>query len=256
MFKFMLGAVLALTTLSAWAGENLEYKAGKEKMEGYVAFPETKQRTHPAVLIVHDWMGVNDFTKRKADEMAKLGYVALAADIYGKASRPKDGKEAGALAGKYKGDVKLMRERVKAAFETLLKQPGVDKSRVVAFGYCFGGTTVLELARSGAALKGVASFHGGLATPNAGDAKNIKAKLLVMHGAIDPYVPETEVSAFMKEMNDAKVDYQFIAYSGAVHAFSVPGAGNDPSKGAAYNETADKRSWRAFMDFLGETAPL
>lgn len=250
----LFGAMMVWAS-AVWAGQSIEYKGGGATMEGYLAMPETKQRIHPAVLIVHDWMGIDGF-KAKADEMAKLGYVAFAADIYGKGVHPKDAKEAGALAGKYKADVKTLRERVKAAFETLLKQPGVDKKHVVAFGYCFGGTTVLELARSGADLQGVASFHGGLATPNPKDAKNIKAKLLIMHGAIDPYVPAKEVEGFLTEMNDAKVDYQFITYSGAVHAFTIKAAGNDPKAGAVYNEVADRRSWQAFTNFLSETAPL
>lgn len=246
-------AMLVMGT-QAWAGKNFDYKSGGAAMEGYVAEPTDKATKHPAILVVHDWMGVSDHTRAKVDELAKMGYVAFAADIYGKGVRAKDAKEAGALATKYKSDVKLLRERVTSALEALKKQPGVDASKIVAIGYCFGGTTVIELARTGVPLAGVATFHGGL-TSDPASAKNIKTKILVMHGAIDPYVPEKDVLAFQKELNEAGVDYQFISYSGAVHAFTIPGAGKDPKVGAAYNASADHRSWAAFNQFLSEVAP-
>jgi dienelactone hydrolase len=161
-------------------------------------------------------------------------------------------QEAGAQAGKYKSDRALLRQRVQAGLDTLLKQEGVDKRRVAAIGYCFGGTTALELARSGADIAGVVSFHGGLSTPTPEDAKNIKAKVLACHGADDPNVPPAEVAAFEKEMRDAKADWQLIAYGNAVHSFTDKSAGNDNSKGAAYNENADHRSWQAMKDMFAE----
>ena len=156
------------------------------------------------------------------------------------------------LVAIYKGDRPLLRARAQAALTELLKQPQTDPTRVAAIGYCFGGTTVLELARSGAPLTGVVSFHGGLDTPTPQDAKNIKAKVLALHGADDPFVPPMQVSGFEKEMTEGKVDWQLVKYSGAVHAFAIPSAGNDNSKGAAYNATADRRSWQAMKDFFGE----
>jgi len=228
------------------------YKMGDTEAEGYLALPTKMTGNVPAVLIVHDWMGPSEFTQKKADEIASLGYVALAVDIYGKGNSPKDVKEAGALAGKYKSDRAELRKRITVAYNELKSVKGVDAKKIVVMGYCFGGTTALELARSGANLAGVVSFHGGLANPNPADAKNIKGRALIMHGAIDPYVPAEEVVAFQKEMNDAKVDYEFIAYSGAVHAFAVPGAGNNPAMGAAYNKVADQRSWAEFKNFMKE----
>lgn len=255
--KFTSVLFALLWTLPSFGGQAVEYKVGGKTFEGYLAMPATKKLNNPAVLIVHDWMGPSDFTKKKADQMADEGYVAFAVDMYGKGVRPKNGKEAGEQAMKLKGDVKEMRARIKAGLDALKKQgPVVDSKKVVAFGYCFGGTTALELARSGAPLAGTATFHGGLSTPNADDAKKIKGRVLVMHGAIDPNVPPAEVAAFQKEMNDAKVDYTFVAYADAVHAFAVPGAGNDPKSGAAYNEKADKRSWAEFEQFLKDVAPL
>lgn len=246
---------LAATPLRAVPadGTDLEYKDGETVLEGYVARPLTKDLIkRPAVLIVHNWMGLKDYEKNRAKMVAELGYVAFAIDIYGKGVRPQDAKEAGALATKYKTDVPLYRERLKAALDELLKRPDVDPKRVAIAGYCFGGTGALELARSGADVVGAATFHGGLATKTPEDAKNIKGSILVMHGALDPYANFEEVTAFKKEMDDAKVDYQLVLYSGAVHSFTEKEAGDDITKGAAYNENADKRSWKLFTSWLEE----
>ena len=178
--------------------------------------------------------------------------MAFAADIYGKGIRAKDAAEAGRLAGRFKGDLPLLRSRARAALDTLAKDPRADASRLFAIGYCFGGTTVLELARSGAPVAGVVSFHGGLATKDPADAKSGKGRVLVLHGAADPYVPPAEVAAFQKEMDEAKVDWQMVFYAGAVHSFTNPAAGSDPAKGAAYDAKADRRSWEAMKAFLSE----
>jgi dienelactone hydrolase len=230
----------------------IEYRDGDQLCEGVLAWDDAARGKRPAVVVVHDWMGVGDETVRRTRMLAELGYVALAADIYGKGTRPKDTKEAGALAGKYKGDLPLLRSRARAAFDALAKEPNVDVSKVFAIGYCFGGTTALELARSGAPLAGTVSFHGGLGTKDPADAKNVRGAVLVLHGADDPWVPPAEVAAFQKEMSDAKVDWQMVSYSGAVHAFTNPAAGSDPSKGAAYDSRADRRSWEAMKAFFAE----
>jgi dienelactone hydrolase len=221
-------------------------------LEGYLAEPKGVEGKRPGVLVVPDWMGVSDHYRRVADKLADMGYVALVVDMYGKGVRPADQAEAAALATKYKNDRKLMRARTAAALEELKKNPRVDPGRIAAIGYCFGGTSVLESARSGAALAGVVTFHGGLETPSPADAQNIKAKILALHGADDPFVKEPEVLAFQEEMRGGKVDWQMVCYGNAVHSFSVPAAGTDPSKGNAYNESADKRSWQAMKDFLNE----
>lgn len=233
-------------------GKTIEYKEGKTALEGYLAYDDAVQGKRPGVIVVHDWMGPSAFTRDRAEQLAKMGYMALAADIYGKGASPKDAQEAMALVKVYKGDRALLRARVKAALDILLRQPQTDPARVAAIGYCFGGTAVLELARSGAPLAGVVSFHGGLDTPTPQDAKNIKGKVLVLHGADDPYVTPEQVAAFEKEMKDAGVDWQLIKYSGAVHAFAIPTAGTDTAKGAAYNPTAARRSWQAMKDFFAE----
>lgn len=232
--------------------KTVSYKHGAIVLEGYLAWDDAVKDPRPAVLVVHDWMGIHEVTKKHTEMLAALGYVAFAADIYGKGVRPKDNKEAGKLAGTYKGDRKLLRGRVNAALDFLRTQKSVEKAKIAAIGYCFGGTTVLELARSGADLAGVVSFHGGLSSPTPADAKNIKAKVLVLHGGDDPNVPPEEVIAFEKEMRDAGVDWRLVAYGGAVHSFTNPRAGNDNSKGAAYNERADRRSWKDMQMFFDE----
>lgn len=244
-----------LTTFNVQAElhtEAVEYKQGNTVLEGYLAYDGAIKGPRPGVLVVHDWLGVEGYAKSRADQLAKLGYVAFAADIYGKDVRPKNPQEAGQQAGKFKGDRALLRARVNAALDVLKKQPQCDTKRTAAIGYCFGGTTVLELARSGADIAGIVTFHGGLDTPTR-DAKNIKCKVLICHGADDPYVPAADVTALQDELRAAGVDWQMIFYSGAVHSFTRPDAGNDNSKGAAYNERADKRSWEAMRLFFAET---
>ena len=251
LFGMVAGFVMLTNAQAQLHTETVEYKQDDTTLEGYLAYDETVKGTRPGVLVVHDWMGCDSYAKTRADQLAKLGYVAFAADIYGKGVRPKNPREAGAQAAKYKGDRPLLRGRVNAALDVLKKQPQCDPKRVAAIGYCFGGTTVLELARSGADIAGVVTFHGGLDTPTR-DAKNIKCKVLICHGADDPYVPAADVAALQEEFRTAGVDWQMIYYSGAVHSFTRPDSGNDNSKGAAYNECADKRSWEAMKTFFAE----
>jgi dienelactone hydrolase len=249
---FVLGLGLLCSARAEIKTETVEYKQGDAALEGFHAYDDSTQGKRPGVLIVHQWKGLGAYEKERAQMLAKLGYNVFAVDIYGKGVRPTNPKEAGALAGKYKSDRKLLRERVKAGLEELKKNEMTAPKKIAAIGYCFGGTTALELARSGAEIAGVVSFHGGLSSPNPGDAKNIKCKVLALHGADDPNVPDTEVAAFEKEMRDAGVDWQLISYGGAVHSFTDWNAGNDNSKGAAYNEKADKRSWEAMKQFFAE----
>jgi len=251
----LLLAALWFATFSAFAEVQLttvEYQAGGTPCEGVFATDPLLMNRGPAVLIAHQWKGLTDYEKKRAEMLVKLGYRVFCADVYGKGVRAANPQEAGALAGKYKGDRPLLRERINAALETLRQQPGVNTNKIAAIGYCFGGTTVLELARSGANIRGLVTFHGGLGTPTPEDAKNIKGKVLALHGADDPFVPAEEVAGFEKEMRDANVDWQLVKYANAVHAFTDWNAGNDNSKGAAYNEKADKRSWEAMKAFFEE----
>ena len=231
--------------------KTIEYKQAEAILEGYLSYDDSFTGKRPGILVVHEWKGLNDYAKMRADMLAKLGYVAFAADIYGKGIRPQSAEQAGAEAGKYKGDRPLLRQRVLAGLEELKSQGNVDGSKLAAIGYCFGGTTVLELARSGTDIKGVVSYHGGLSSPMPADAKNIKARVLVLHGADDPFVSANEVAAFEKEMTDAQVNYQLIKYPGAVHGFTNP-ANTGELKGALYNKEADEKSWDQMRRFLNE----
>lgn len=244
--------LLSLPAQAAIRTEVIEYQQGNTVLEGYLAYDDALPGRRPGVMLVHEWTGIGSYVKRRTEQLAQLGYVAFAADIYGKGIRPQTPAAAAAEASKYRNNRQLMRDRAQAGLGILQNHVRVQPRQIAAIGYCFGGTTVLELARSGAEVAGVVSFHGGLGTPNPGDAQNIKAKVLVLHGAADPLVPPAEVAAFQQELTAAKVDWQMISYGGAVHSFSNPEAGKDPAQGVAYNETADRRSWKAMRQFFAE----
>jgi len=242
---------LALAALPMLAGQPLVYQDGTTRLAGYVARPDGMKGNAPGVLIVHQWMGVTGHERMIADKLAGLGYVAVAADVYGEGVRPKDMKEAAAQAGMYKNDRALYRRRVRAGLDALKAQPGVDPARLAVIGFCFGGMGALDAARTGLPVVAVVSFHGDL-TPGPDGGAAIQAKVLVCHGADDPNVPPPAVAGFQDEMRKAKADYNFIAYGGAVHSFTQKEAGNDNSKGAAYNEAAARRSWQHMRDLFAE----
>jgi dienelactone hydrolase len=256
--------IIMLAIFSAWLAviaeeksatvktEAIKYKAGDVVMRGYLAYPVDKIKDRlPGVLVFSEWQGLNDYAKRRAEELAGLGYVAFAADMYGDGRVAKDSNESAALSGALKqGDRTELLKRATAALVALKEQKHVDPARLAAIGYCFGGTVALELARSGADLRAVVTFHGGLDTPRQAEPGRIKAAILVCHGADDPYAPKAVVDAFQEEMRKSGVDWQMVLYGDAVHSFSNPTSGNDKSKGAAYNEKADRRSWALMQSFL------
>ncbi len=254
--KFVVCLALVFFVIAGVRGEivtkSVEYKDGDAVLEGYLAWDNATSAKRPGVLVVHEWTGLNDYAKSRCRQLAELGYVAFAVDMYGKGIRPQTTEEASKQASIYRNDRPLMRRRVTAGLNVLRGNELCDNGRIAAIGYCFGGGTVLELARSGADIDGVVSFHGNLDTPDPSIAKNIKCKILVCHGADDPYTSFDQIKAFMDEMRAANVDYQFIIYSGAVHSFTNPNSGSDPSKGVAYNASADRRSWQHMKDFFSE----
>ncbi|UFS69845.1 dienelactone hydrolase family protein [Geomonas sp. RF6] len=248
-FLFLL---VAQTVEAKLVTKTVTYRQGGAVLEGYVAYDDSVKGKRPGILVFHEWTGIGPYVKKRVDQLAVMGYVAFAADVYGQGIRPATPEAAAKEAGKYKADRKLLRDRGRAALDELRKMPEVDPTRLAAIGYCFGGTAALELARSGAPLAGVVSFHGGLDTPVPADALNIRGKILVLHGADDPIVPHDQVVAFQQEMRLARVDWQMISYGGAVHSFTNPDSGNDPAKGVAYNQSADRRSWEHMKLFFSE----
>jgi dienelactone hydrolase len=231
--------------------ETIEYRSGATAMRGYLAYDEAKGGKRPGVLVCHDIMGLGPDPKRRAAMLAELGYVALGVDMYGEGKTPKDFPEGMGWLMALLNDRAELRRRVNAACAALAQRPEVDSGKLAAIGYCFGGSVVLELARSGTALRGVVSFHGGLNTPTPADAKNIKGRVLVCHGAEDPLVPQAEVSAFIKEMQEGGCDWELIQYGKTVHAFTNQGADGVANPAAKYNEYADRHSWNSMKDFFG-----
>jgi len=242
--------LFAATAHAEIAQKTVDYKQGDTSLEGTLLHDDALAGRRPGVLVVHQWMGPTEHELNVARNLAALGFVAFVADIYGKGVRPANPAEAGAQATRFRADRALLRARVAAALAALKAQPETDPERVAAIGYCFGGGAVLELARSGADLAGVVSFHGNLDTPNPADAKQIRAPLLVLHGAADPHVAPAAVAEFNREMVAANVPYTFVAYPDAVHAFTQKEAGDDPTKGVAYNADADAASWAEMRRFF------
>lgn len=258
--KVLRALMLVPIIVAAWSGaalaeirtEVVEYQHGDVVLEGYLAYDDELEGDRPGVLVVHEWTGLGDYARQRTEQLAEQGYVAFAVDMYGKGIRPSTPEDASAEATIYRSDRQLMRDRVTAGLEVLQANEWVNPDQIAAIGYCFGGGTVLELARSGADVAGVVSFHGNLDTPDPTDADAITAKVLVLHGADDPYVPSEQVMAFQSEMQQAGVDWQLVMYGGAVHSFTNPNAGDDPSAGSAYNAAADERSWQDMEQFFAE----
>lgn len=247
-------ALLILFFMAISANAQLKpvaYTDGSQKLNGFFIAPAKAKSQKPGILILPAWKGIGNHSKETAQKLASEGYYAFIADIYGEGHYPTNPKEAGEQSGYYKTNYEAYQKRILLAIEQLLKA-GADKDNIIVIGYCFGGTGALEAARGGLPVKGVVSFHGGVGKDNTRENHVIKPKVLVLHGADDPHISEKDIEAFQKEMKDSNADWQMIYYSNAVHAFTEKEAGNDPSKGAAYNETADRRSWQHFMLFLNE----
>ena len=230
---------------------NYVYHHEKEELHGFLAYDDTNKKPRPAVLVAHDWSGRNEFACQKATMLAEMGYVGFALDMYGHAHVATTTEEKSAKIQPFLTNQSLLRARVRAALEAISSLPEVDNQRIAIIGFCFGGMCALELARSGADLKGVVSFHGLLHKPGNLKSETIKAKILALHGYDDPMAKSEQVHAFCQEMTEAKVDWQMHMYGLVQHAFTNPHA-HDTSLGLIYNETAAKRSWLAMTNFLHE----
>ena len=247
---FILGILLCSNGILAQL-KAVTYKDGAQVLNGYAIAPAKKSAQKPGILILPAWKGIDKASKDIATNLANLGYFSFIADIYGEGNYPKDNAEAGKSAGFYKTNYKEYQKRISLALEQLI-QAGANPDNIVVIGYCFGGTGALEAARGHLNVKGVVSFHGGLAKDTARANDPITAKVLACHGADDPYASKEEIAGFQQEMRDTKADWQMIYYANAVHGFTNPEYGNDNSKGAAYNEKAAKRSFEHLKLFLNE----
>lgn len=245
--------LFAMPAVATMQKKPVSWTLGEATYEGVLVWDDASKTPRPGLVMVPNWLGVTEAAVKQAIEVAGSKYVVLVADVYGVASRPKDRDEAGKRSGALKANRPELRARMAKALEVLLAQTKaapLDGKKVGAIGFCFGGTAVLELARSGASVAGVVSFHGGLSSPKPEDAKAIMARVLVLHGADDPSVPPDEVRAFEDEMRAAKVDWQLVSYGNTVHSFTDPAA-NMPGR-AQYNAPVAKRAFRAMNEFFGE----
>jgi dienelactone hydrolase len=231
--------------------QKIDYHDGDVILEGYCAYNDNIKGKRPAILVCHDWSGKNDFSCGKADKLAELGYVGFALDMYGKGKIGNTKEEKTALIQPLMQDRANLQKRILAAFDEIKKIETVDRARIGAIGFCFGGLCVLDLARSGAEVKGVVSFHGLLHAPENVATHPIKAQVLALHGFNDPMVTPDQVTAFGNEMTHAKVDWQLDIYGNTMHGFTNPQA-NDPGFGTVYNKKADRRSWIAMKAFFRE----
>lgn len=248
--SLLIALIMVVATINAQS-KTVEYKDGEQILSGISVSPKKAIKNKPGVLILPAWMGIQDHEKDSAIRLASMGYTTFVADIYGVDKRPTNSKEAGQKAGYFKKNINEYQTRIQLALDQLVKQ-GANPDEIVVMGYCFGGTGAVEAARANMKVKGIVSFHGGLGRDETRTIDVISPKVLVLHGADDNYVPKEEVEKFQNEMRTAKTDWQMVYYASAVHSFTNKSAGNDNSKGAAYNEKADKRSWEAMLVFLKE----
>jgi dienelactone hydrolase len=236
-------------------GRPVEYKAGGVTLKGYIAYDANVKGKRPGVLVVHEWWGQNEYVRKRARMLAELGYTALALDMYGEGKMAEHPGDAGKFSSEVMKNFPVAKERFLAALDFLKKQPTVDPERIGAIGFCFGGGVVLNMARQGVDLKGVASFHGSLAVVKPDQPTPIKAAVRVYNGADDKFIPAEAIEALKKEMADGKVNFKFVNYPGAVHAFTNPEAteaGKKFNLPLAYNAAADKKSWADMQKFLKE----
>ena len=230
----------------------LDYHDNDTIFEGFVSYPKNNTYKRPGILLIHEWTGVGNFVKSKAIELAKMGYIAMCADIYGKDVRPQSPEDALKVSTIYKNDRLLLRKRLVGALNELKKIKHVDCKKLAAIGFCFGGMAALELARESSEIKGAVSFHGSLNTPEEFKAKNLKSKILILHGAEDPLISQSEVLDFINEMKDAQADWQMNIYGGAYHSFMNPESGDNRQIGIAYNEKIAHRAWSQMQLFFDE----
>jgi len=231
----------------------VKYKHGDQECHGFLAWDDALAGPRPGVLIVHEWWGLNEYAKDRAKKLAELGYAAFCADMYGDGKVVEHPKDAMEMTGKLRNNIDDWRKRAQEALATLKAQPECQPDQVAAIGYCFGGSTCLQLAYSGADVKAVATFHAGLPTPKPEEAKAIKAQILVCNGADDSFIPADAIKAFRSALDAAKTKYEFVNYPETVHSFTVPDADKRGNPGMKYQKTADEDSWKKLQDLFSMT---
>ena len=232
--------------------EEISYRVDSLAMKGYLAYNEDSNEKHPGVMVVHEWWGHNEYVRERADMLAKLGYVALAIDMYGEGNLADHPKDAGKFSQRVMGNIPVAKSRFNAALEILKKHPAVASDKIAAIGYCFGGSVALTMANTGADLDAVAAFHSGVALPVMPN-KKLKAKVLVCNGADDPFISAESVTAFKKALDSINADYKYIAYEDAVHSFTSKHAdkmGKKFNLPLAYQKEADEKSWEELQHLL------
>jgi len=255
LFALAIAAAIPASALAEVKTRTIEYESDGTKLKGFLAWDDAATGKRPGVLVFPEWWGLNDYAKTRAKQLAELGYVAFAADLYGEGkvidiAHPQD---AGKMATALRMNQKAWRGRAEAALKQLTGQPGVDASRVAAIGYCLGGSTALQLAYTGADVKAVVTFHAGLASPGKGEGEGIKAKVLVCHGAADKFIPEKAIADFKASLDAAKVKLEFVAYPDVVHSFTVPDADKVGNPGMKYDKQADEDSWKRMKALFQST---
>jgi dienelactone hydrolase len=253
LYCLLLVGVSARVARSEVQTKTIVYQHNSKEFRGYLAWDDSRQERRPGVLVVHEWWGLNDYARQRARQLAELGYVAFAADMYGEGKTVDHPQEAGQMAAQVRANVGEWRARAAEALSILKSQPICDPDRVAVIGYCFGGSTALQLAYSGADLDAVVTFHAALPAPTPAEAQQIKPRLLINHGADDPFIPSQAIEAFRSVLNEAQVPYEFVSYPGARHSFTVPSADAVGSDGMKYNEAADKQSWEKMISLFGQT---
>ena len=255
--KKMIFLVMVLVWIpsTVWGGivtKTISYEHGGKQLEGYLAWDDAVAGRRPGVLVVHEWWGLNDFARKQAEKLAALGYNAFALDMYGKGKVTAHPEEASEWSKKVTGNIESWRKRALAGLEVLRKDRRTDKNRIAAVGYCFGGSTVQQLAYAGADVLGVVSFHGSLVAPPEDVTGGDTAKILICHGASDPMTKKSSIPGYISAMEKSGIDWQLVMYGGAVHSFTNPGADAAGMDGVAYSESADRRSWQHMQVFFDE----
>lgn len=232
--------------------QTVRYKDGDVQLHGYFAWDDSTKGKRPAVLVVHEWWGLNDYARMRADMLARLGYLAFAADMYGKGAVTEHPEQASTWSKQITANVEAWQKRALLGLDIMRTHQLADGTRTAAIGYCFGGTTVMQMTYAGAALDGVASFHGSLPVPTPDQARNVRSRVLIAHGSADSFIPPERIVQFQKALDDAGVNWQMVTYGGARHGFTNPSADIYGIENVRYHKKADERSWGELQRFLKE----